>query len=200
MGMLRSDRNPSCVGRMGAAVLLVCAALLTLSVAACDDRPLPAAVASDMPVAHYQLGPGDALRINVFGDDTLSGQYKVAGDGKVVMPLVGAVKAAGATTADLTTRIESRLSEYVQHPKVDIQLLTKRPVYIIGEVRNPGSYTYVDGMTVIKAVAIAGGFTYRAKTNRFIIDRTAPKGGAMTATAETPLLPGDVVTVQERYF
>lgn len=181
-----------------AAALAVMA--FALFAAACDSRPMPLNAATETPATHYRLGPRDVLRITVFGDEAVSGEHKIDGNGNVTMPLVGQVKAAGETPAELTVRVERKLREYMHDPKVNIQLLTQRPIYVIGEVRNPGSYAYVDGMTVIKAVAIAGGFTYRARTGRFILDRSVDDSGALAATSETPLLPGDVVTVQERYF
>lgn len=192
---MEPQRSPM---RLAAAVFVAVAFVLILS--GCETRPMPSTMASTNPATNYRLGPGDQMRINVFGDETLTGEHKVDGSGNVTLPLVGAVEAAGRTPAELTVRIEDKLREYMHRPRVNIQLLSNRPVYVIGEVNRPGSYAYVDGMTVIKAVAIAGGFTYRARTGRFILDRSASAGGALAATSDTPLLPGDVVTVQERYF
>ncbi|PIW26844.1 MAG: polysaccharide biosynthesis protein [Rhodospirillales bacterium CG15_BIG_FIL_POST_REV_8_21_14_020_66_15] len=189
-GKARRHRFVRAAGVLAAALLLV----------ACDTRPTPATFASDRVSTGYRLGPGDTLQIDVFGDDSVSGKYTIDGEGTVTMPLIGRVEAGGETPQELTARIGKKLTDFMHDPKVNVQLLSHRPVYIVGEVRQPGSYPFVDGMTVLKAVAIAGGFTYRAKTGLFVIDRAVNQGEPLAATPETPLLPGDVVTVQERYF
>ncbi|MEX2643898.1 MAG: polysaccharide biosynthesis/export family protein [Acetobacterales bacterium] len=172
---------------------------LALSLAACGGTPLPSVEASNSASTAYHLGSGDELRITVFGDESLSGEHRIDGQGQITMPLIGRVEAADLTAEALKERLQARLAEYVHEPRVNVQVLTYRPVYIVGEVKTPGSYDYVDGMTVINAVAIAGGFTYRARQDRFVIERKATNQ-AVAAVPGTPLLPGDVVTVKERYF
>lgn len=175
------------------------AAMMAGLLAACAGHSMPSEQASDVAPNGYTLGSGDNLRIDVFGDESMSGERRIAGDGTLTLPLIGRVKAAGLTTHELKEELESQLTEYMREPRVNVQMLTYRPVYIVGEVKQPGSYSYVDGMTVLNAVAIAGGFTYRARQDKFVIERKA-KDKRVAADPSTPLIPGDVVTVQERYF
>ncbi|TWB46041.1 polysaccharide biosynthesis/export family protein [Nitrospirillum pindoramense] len=161
--------------------------------------PAPGGVAA----ADYQLGPGDRVRITVFGQQDLSGEYAVDGSGTLSFPLVGQVHAGSLTAAQLGKSLESSLSpNYIKNPHVSVEVLSYRPFYILGEVKTPGSYAYVSGMTVLNAVALAGGFTYRAREDDFRLQRTAKDGSKTQVDAEptTPVQPGDVITVRERYF
>ncbi len=166
--------------------------------AACGG-PQPTAKAPQTQPAAYELGAGDELRINVFGDEDLSGKQTIDGEGTLTMPLIGRVKAAGRTSSDLKAHLEGELSEYIRDPQVTVKVLSFRPFYIVGEVRDPGSYDYVEGMTAINAVALAGGYTYRAREGTFVIERKGVDA-LLSAEPQTPLRPGDVVTVKERYF
>lgn len=152
--------------------------------------------------AGYILGSGDRVRIAVFGEPSLSGDYQVDGLGKLAFPLIGQIQAGGLTASGLQARLASALSpDYVKNPSVSVEILSYRPFYIVGEVRTPGSYPYVAGMSVINGVAIAGGFTYRAKKEDFYVTRTVgSKKVRLDANPETPLEPGDVITVRERFF
>lgn len=176
--------------------LSACAVLLTL-LAACSSNPaaIPAGAVADTP---YQLGPGDKIQVHVFGDDSLSGEHQVDGSGSFTFPLVGSVQASGLTSGELEGILEKKLKEYMRQPNVSVEILTYRPFYIVGEVRRPGSYPFVDGMTVMNAVAIAGGFTYRAQEKDFVIQRA--KSDQLGAGQATRLAPGDVVVVRERFF
>jgi protein involved in polysaccharide export with SLBB domain len=160
---------------------------------------MPASAQTDQ---RYNLGPGDQVRVTVFGEADLSGEFKVGDDGDISLPLIGPIKAQGLTTAQLEqTMIERLTPDYVKNPNVSIQVMNYRPFFIIGEVNSPGSYPYVSGMTVLEAVALAGGFTYRAKTEQVYIKRSV--GGASDETLlpiETAVMPGDVIRVRERYF
>lgn len=164
--------------------------------------PVPAGYAPASPEAPYRLGPGDQLRVIVFGQENLSRIYLVDASGFVSLPLIGAVPARGSTTFELEDRIAAALRrKYVKDPKVTVEVERHRPFFILGEVRNAGQYPYVAGMTVQTAVAIAGGFTPRARKSRVWITR--PANGA-TVTKKVPLNwpihPGDTITVKERFF
>jgi polysaccharide export outer membrane protein len=151
----------------------------------------------------YRLGAGDRMRIIVYGQEKLTGEYVLDGAGVLAFPLIGQVQANGMTPAQLEQAIVSRLNpDYLRNPSVSVEVMTRRPFYIIGEVKNPGSYPYVSGMMVINAIALAGGFTYRARESSFYIKRSGAAGDAtrVTATQETPVQPGDVIMVRERYF
>ena len=148
----------------------------------------------------YQLGPGDQLRVIVFGEEDLSGEFQVDDTGAVSIPLVGEVSAGGQTLRSFEAAVRARLSEgYLKDPRVSVQVLNYRPFYIIGEVEKGGEYPFVSGMHVLNAVAVAGGFTYRANTSKVFITR----GGEeflFEVTPELRLQPGDVIRVPERFF
>ena len=153
-------------------------------------------------VAGYKLGPGDKIRLTVFRHTDLSGQFEVDGEGFFAMPLVGQIRSAGLTPRTLENEIEDRLKSggYLVNPQVSVEVMNYRPFYIIGEVTNPGSYQYVNGMTVTNAVALAGGFTYRADQNDITITRGGSKGAQTEVKSNTEVLPGDIIEVSERFF
>src|SRR3984957_6709670 len=148
--------------------------LMLLVVAGCGGPgsglpPLPAA----SPAA-YTLGPGDQVRIITLGEDTLTGEFRVNDSGSIALPLVGAVHAAGLTSAELETSVGSALrrGNLVRNPSVAVEIIAYRPIYVLGEVNKPGQYAYQPGMTVVTAVAVGGGFTYRAVEGYGAIIRT----------------------------
>jgi polysaccharide export outer membrane protein len=153
--------------------------------------------------AAYRLGPNDRLRIIVYGQDKLSGEYLLGGDGSLAFPLVGQVPANAMTPKELEKALASRLEpEYLTGASVSVEVLTRRPFYVLGEVQKPGSYPHSSKLNVLNAVATAGGYTFRARTSSFYIKRTDEQGKLyrIRATPETPVMPGDVVEVLERYF
>lgn len=167
---------------------------------ASQDAPLEA-----MAMARggdYRLGAGDALRVIVFGEEQLSGEFRVDGSGTVAMPLIGEVPAQGTTTRQLEQAIAKRLEQgYVRDARVSVEVLNHRPFYILGEVRNPGQYPYVNGMTALSAVAMAGGYTYRAREDYVLVTRGSdPDKQIRRAPTTTPVNPDDVVRIPERYF
>jgi polysaccharide export outer membrane protein len=148
----------------------------------------------------YRLDTGDHLRITVFGHEDLSGEFEVSSTGGITMPLVGEVPAVNQTSRDLERAIIAKLKpDYLKNPQVSVEVLTYRPFYIIGEVKNPGSYAYVGGMRVVNAIAMAGGFTYRARESRLLITRGSD-GKQVEASQHTLVRPGDVIEVPERFF
>lgn len=153
-------------------------------------------------IAAYTLGSGDKVRVTVFGHEDLSGEFEVDGSGNVSLPLIRNVKAEGLTVRQLEQSISERLSpDYLINPSVSVEVLNYRPFYIYGEVTKPGSYPFVSGMTVVNAVAMAGGFTYRARTGSVrIVRATDPQRKPIDADKDTPVLPGDIIEVPERYF
>lgn len=182
---------------------------LLLSVAACQSSSSTEARASTGTevetqgrIAPYTLGNGDQLRITVFGQPDLSGQFEVDGTGSISMPLIGQVEAQGLTTPELEKRIVGILEgDYILNPRVSAQVINYRPFYILGEVNRPGEYPYTSGLTVLNAVAAAGGFTYRA--NKKIIYIKSVDGNAEQAfelTTSTVVRPGDTLRIGERIF
>jgi protein involved in polysaccharide export with SLBB domain len=163
--------------------------------------PAPGGAAFD--TNEYRLGAGDHVRINVFGQPDLSGIFTVDGAGNLSFPLIGSLRAGGMTATDLQQALYSRLSpNYIKQPSIAVEIQTYRPFYILGEVRAPGSYPFVSGMTALQAIAIAGGFTYRAREGEFEVTRNGPNGSKehIDVTPDTTIDPGDIITVNERYF
>jgi polysaccharide export outer membrane protein len=150
----------------------------------------------------YRLGPGDKLRITVFNQPTLTSTYAVDASGNVTMPLIGAVPAAQASPADLKRLIEAKLGkDYLREPNVSVEVEGYRPFFIFGEVNQAGQYAYVAGMTVEQAVAIAGGFTPRARQSSVELARRDDAGVARVDVPMTTIIrPGDTVFVHERWF
>lgn len=149
----------------------------------------------------YTLASGDKIKVTVFRHEDLSGEFQLDGAGNFAMPLIGEIQAYGVTTRELEQRIEKRLAEgYLVDPKVSIEVLSYRPFYILGEVNKPGQYEYANGMTVLNAVALAGGFTYRAKQDAVSIKRGGSNAPGVIVTGDTPVLPGDILEVPERFF
>lgn len=150
----------------------------------------------------YRLGPGDEVRVTVFGHKDLSGEFTVDGGGMVALPLVGNVDAGGKTLREFEGNVVTALRpDYLKNPRVSAEVLNYRPFYIIGEVKKPGSYPYVNGMTVVNAVALAGGYTYRARENRLLIIRADdPDRSKVEVDHGSAVLPGDVIEVPERFF
>lgn len=169
--------------------------------------PAAPAVAAPLPGAidatrDYRLGAADKVRITVYGEETLTGEYSVSGSGVISFPLIGEVRAADRTLPQIREEIRSKLSDgYLRDPQVSAEVLTFRPFYILGEVNRPGQYPYTDGLTVPKAVATAGGFTYRANQRKVFIKRgDHPAEEAHQLTPETMVAPGDIIRIGERFF
>jgi len=150
----------------------------------------------------YTLGPGDKLQIAVYGEDNLSSEQQVGPDGTITVPLIGRVPASGRTVSQVTDEVRAKLAEgFVQNPSVTITIQTFRPFYILGEVNTPGQYEYAKGMTVLAAVARAGGFTYRAKKSEIFLKREGEANETrVLLDTDLPIRPGDTIRVGERYF
>lgn len=150
-------------------------------------------------MAVYTLGPGDKLRITVLGHEQLSGPFEVDSAGRIAMPLIARVDAAGLTLAQLESDITKKLTDkYIAEPRVSIDLVKSRPFCVLGEVNNPGCFEYVYGMTAAKAIAFAGGYTYRALQNELII--TGEDGRGSAASQATRIRPGDTIEIKQRFF
>jgi protein involved in polysaccharide export with SLBB domain len=179
-----------------------------LSVAACDSDTTPIVQSAGRTSAEVdrdttRLGPNDRVRVIVFGQPTLTGEYALDGNGVLAFPLVGNIPANGQTTGDLQKTIAAKLQpDYLTNPSVSVEVVTRRPFFVIGEVNKPGNYPYVTDMTALNAVAMAGGFTYRARKNNFYIKRLDQDGKMVRVVAQggTILQPGDTLEVRERMF
>ena len=175
-----------------------------VAVAACSGPgaglpPLP-----DATVATYRLGPEDQVRVTVFNDPRLTGDFRVSDAGTIALPLVGTIPAAGRTTSEVETAIanEMRSKNLFRDPSVAVQVTTYRPIFVLGMVERGGQFPFQPGMTTLTAVAVAGGFNYRAIRDTVSITRIGPEGRPIEYRAgrEALVQPGDTVTVFERRF
>jgi len=183
------------------------AAIAAIGVAACAGGAAVTTDAADAPESvrsevEYQLGPGDELRIIVFGEEDLSGEFIVDGGGAISLPLIGEVNAEGLSLREFQGAVEARLAEgYLNDPRVSAEVLNYRPFFILGEVNAPGEYPYREELTVLNAVATAEGFTYRADTKRVFIKRAGAVGEReYRLSTETKVQPGDTIRIPERFF
>lgn len=163
---------------------------------------IPTGEPGALEVADYRLGPGDELRITVFGEDDLSGEYVVNPQGRITFPLVGEVDAGGKTFAELNTALTEALQrDYLRQPNIAIDVVNYRPFYILGEVRTPGTYAYSANLTVLNAVATAQGFTYRADERQVFIKHSWENVERVyPLTTTTPVQPGDTIRIAQRIF
>jgi polysaccharide export outer membrane protein len=152
--------------------------------------------------ASYVLGPNDRIRLKVYGESDITGEYEIDSSGHVSIPLAGHLEAAGLTTRQLERSITSALSKgIVRDPRVNVEIALYRPYYILGEVKKSGEYPYRLGLTVMDAVASAGGFTYRANENKVYLRRSGGSAEEIYALdAPIPVFPGDNIRIPERYF
>ena len=164
-------------------------------------RDLP--VLASKPGEEYRLGAGDSVRIITYGEDPLSGEFHVNDQGTIALPLAGVVQAGGKTPRELQEAVTEALKkgDVLKKPSVSVEVLTYRPIYVLGEVNKPGQYPWQPGMSVVSAAAVAGGFTYRAVEGYAGVVRTVD-GEAFEgkASRQASIRPGDVITVFERRF
>lgn len=187
---------------------IVCALFLFAGLAAAGAQPVVppasgAAASSDTGTSSgYTLGSGDKVRVNVFGQADLAGEYVVDGAGFVQLPLIGQTKAAGLTVLEFQKEVTTKFAGgYLINPSVDVEVITYRPFYIIGEVKTPGQYGYINGMSILNAIALAGGYTDRADKSEVYVRRNgASKEIELPADETTKVNPGDILRVSERFF
>ena len=192
----------------GVVQLVLCTLFLGLAAACQSSAPVtPQNTAQSDSVSQtdagdYRLGPADRLRVTVFGHDDLTNEYTVASNGTVSFPLIGDLDAEGLTVTEFQRLTEQRLSEgYLKSPRVTAEIMSFRPFYILGEVSRAGEYPYTNRLTVLNAIATAGGFSHRA--NRKVVaikglDDTDERRVELTPT--TFVQPGDTIRILERFF
>jgi protein involved in polysaccharide export with SLBB domain len=150
----------------------------------------------------YRLGAGDKMKITVYDEPDLTGEFLVDGAGEVQFPLIGQIAAAGLTVHQFVESLSSALAaKYLRDPKVSVEIENYRPFYIIGEVNKPGEYPFESGMNVLNAVALAGGYTYRADRSDIRVRRNgSSEEDGKDINSETKIYPGDVIRIPERIF
>jgi polysaccharide biosynthesis/export protein len=168
-----------------------------LAVFAQEQRPVQAPTAST-----YILGPNDRVRVKVYGEPDITGEYEVDSTGQISIPLAGHVRAEGLTTRQLEGAVTSALAKgIVRDPRVNVEVALYRPYYILGEVKKGGEFPYRIGLTVLDAVASAGGFTYRANENKVYLRRAGTSVEEVySLDLPVPIFPGDNIRIPERYF
>ena len=205
--MVRSFLKSTGLKLVGLAIAL---ALAGCSTAGNSDIAFPMQVAQLQPTANspttsygpYALRPNDQVRVQVYNEPDITGDYQVDSAGYLSIPLAGRVKAAGLTASQLERSITSRLKGGILNdPRVTIQVSTYAPIYIHGEVKKSGEFPFRPGLTVMDAVAAAGGFTYRADDSRAYVRRSgAAAEFVYPLDARVLVFPGDNIRIPERYF
>ncbi len=197
-------------------------AMAGAALAACGTAPIPAGPVEQTPVAQtaqastgdapeprvvnddlaYRLDSGDEIRITVYDEPDLSGQFQLDGQGVIQMSLINEVDAQNKTVRQLQREIEAKLRDgFIRDPQVSVEVITYRPFYILGEVNKPGEYPYTSGLTVMNAIASAGDFTYRADKRKILIKSVdSPEEREVELTLGTPVRPGDTIRIRERFF
>ena len=183
---------------------------LAFALAACGESVRPTSAASVAAAqeaatpSKYVLASGDRIRVTVYGEDRLSGEFAVTTTGQISFPLIGNLNVAGLTLAEAQKLIHDRLADgYLKDPRVTAEFTTYRPYYVLGEIVRPGQFPYADGLTVRQAIAAAGGFTYRAKRNTiYVLAPGAAEEAAIDLTKEPNRLvrPGETIRIGERFF
>lgn len=185
------------------AVLLAAGAAMLLGAMPGRGLAAEAAVETQRVIPEYHLGANDKIRVITYGEDSLTGEFFIGGSGKVSLPLIGEVQAAGLSISQFQREVETALKtgDILKDPHVSVEVLTYRPFYILGEVNKPGEYPYSNGLTVLNAVATANGFTYRANSKRVFIKRAdSAEEQEFPLTSTIPVAPGDTIRIGERFF
>ncbi|TNE61440.1 MAG: polysaccharide export protein [Alphaproteobacteria bacterium] len=179
-------------------LVMMLASLFGLATTAFAQDSVP----TELDALRYQLGSGDKIRVTVYGEEDLSGEFELDGTGLVALPLIGPISIGGKDLAEVETIVSAKLADgYLINPRVSVEVLNYRPFYILGEVKQPGSYPYVNGMTVLNAIALASGFTYRANEKKIEITRKLNgKEQKLSVDNTTIVMPGDIIRVPERFF
>ena len=213
--MLQVGRLPDCLPLLetqpiGAPLLRTpalksCATALALAgvVAACDPRADLPVLKPDDTAAGYKLNTGDQIRLITFGEQSLSGEFGIDDSGYVALPLVGPLQAGGLTPQALAAKVTDQLKDrqLLAHPSVVVEVVKYRPIFVLGEVQHPGPYPFQPHMTLLGAVALAGGFTPRALKARAEVVRGQAAGPVLgNLQPLSAVEPGDVITIPERLF
>lgn len=150
----------------------------------------------------YRVGIGDKVKLTVFGESDLSGTFEVGGTGSISLPLIGEVPAKGQTLEELRKAIVARLSEgYLKNPKINVEMMSYRPIYVHGEVRSGGEFPFKNGLKFRDAIALAGGYTYRAHQGYVMLWREGQTSDVrINLPADIIIMPGDNIRVPERFF
>ena len=176
------------------------ALVLAVQLAGCTASPPPL---PDPGNIDYILGPGDRLHVTVYATDEQTTDSTINDRGTVATPIAGQLQAAGLSLSQFESELTEALRKnYLRNPRIAVEIINYRPFYILGEVVKPGGYPYAPGLTVLGAVALGGGYSYRAKQDEAVITRTYGETKAVEGSAgpESRILPDDVIRIPERMF
>lgn len=208
----RNSAAPALSGRSkarGRSARIASAALLALglSLGGCASGSYPVASvteANSQVRSGYGISAGDQVKVTVFDEPSLTGEFEVDGAGDLSMPLIDKIPVAGRTPQEISNMITAKLTQggYVLSPKVSVEVLQYRPVYVLGEVSQPGEYPYTPDLTVFQAVAKAGGFTPRANKTAVVLERSGWDQPHEIRLTDQPLMiaPGDTIIVKESFL
>ena len=157
------------------------------------------------PVIHddeYRLGVGDSLKIQVYGEPDLNIEARIGEKGLISYPFLGTIEVLGMTSVELEKYIiEGLKGDYLVNPEVAVHIMEYRKFFVNGEVRSPGGFPYQPGITVHKAISLAGGFSERASRDKiYIVRENSSNRKAVKAALDTRISPGDIITVEESFF
>lgn len=188
--------------RVAAKMFVICGLL-----SGCSTIDYPAgtvAAANSQLAAGMRIAPGNTLKVTVFDEPNLSGEYVVDSNGNIALPLIGIVQSAGSTTSDLTQSIAAALSDggYVLVPRVSVEVANYQPVFVLGEVNRPGEYPFTAEMNHLQVIAKAGGYTPRANEKIVILERSGWDQPRKIKLDSVPLslAPGDTIIVEQSLF
>jgi polysaccharide export outer membrane protein len=164
--------------------------------------------ASPEPIVHAsavagRLQAGETVRVVVYGEEALTGSYVINPAGDITMPLVGHLHAAGLSRSALEREITSRYAggKFLQEPKVTVDVVAYRPIYIFGEILRPGAYPYSAGLNALTALTLAGGPSFRGSKDRVLVQHAGETvWNEYPLEASVIIEPGDLIRVPERYF
>jgi polysaccharide export outer membrane protein len=149
----------------------------------------------------YTLRPSDQVHIQVYDDQNISGDYQVDSSGFISVPLAGRIKAGGRTPAQLEKALDARLSSVLKKPGVNVQITAYGSLYVYGEVKHAGDFPFRPGLTILDAIALAGGYTYRADEDKVVLIRAGSSvAQVLPISARIPVYPGDNIRIPERFF
>lgn len=179
------------------------ASLLLLAGLNSFAQPADAEITLPLQEDEYTLGASDVIEVIVFGEDDLSVERRVNSRGNISFPLLGAVKVRGNTVNEVAAQLTEKLKgDYLINPQINVSMVEYRQFYVRGEVKSPGGFPYLPGLTLGKAIAIAGGFTERANRKKIEVSREQKEGGRkkIVAKINDAVIPGDILIVEESFF
>ena len=150
----------------------------------------------------YILGSGDEIKISVYNESDLTSRVKIDKSGTISFPFIEDIQVIGLSTQELEEKIKAGLlGDYLINPQVDVSIVTHRPFFIHGQVKRPGGYPYQEGITLDKAIAIAGGLASRASNSNWVLTRVVDgKKVIIEANVATRVNPDDIIKIEQSFF